>query len=324
MAESIFVMMKRSAREMFPNAFFRIHSFLRPFPEHFIVESTNFCNLSCLGCNNPYLKRKKQVMRLADFKKILPQLNEIGVRQVDFDFCGEPLLNKDVSEMARLAHESGISTFFSTNGAFIGEHADEIIKSGLDSILIDLDAVESKAYLKLRKGGNFGTVRKNIKLLCDRKKKLGSKTPFVALSYLITSYSEKTIPEAEKLAEKLGANRLVLKSMHSMIQDPGRLKGLLPTKKEYLRDSEKAGNWFCGYINGMGVILVNGDVGLCCADHFGDHVFGNVFKTPLREILKSPAYIERREKIFEKEYALCRGCVISQGYRKTIDFKENF
>jgi len=166
---------KRGFIKTFPQAFFYVYGAIRPYPKHFIVETTNICNLKCKGCNNPYLKREKRNMSIEEFKHILAQLKEIGVNHIDFDFCGEPLLNKDTLKMVKLAHDSGIKTFFSTNGTFIDQYVDDIIKSGLDEILIDLDAVESKSYLKLRVGGDFERVKNNIKLLCDKKNQMKSK-----------------------------------------------------------------------------------------------------------------------------------------------------
>jgi len=107
-----------------------------------------------------------------------------------------------------------------------------------------------------------------------------------------------------------------------MILHPERLDDLLPKKKEYRRAFKVDAGDFCGYIHGMGVILVNGDVGLCCAELLGDYTYGNVFKKKLKQILKSKEYALRKKKIFKREYPLCQACTIAKGSIKTICFEK--
>jgi uncharacterized Fe-S cluster-containing radical SAM superfamily enzyme len=70
---------------------------------------------------------------------------------------GEPFINKNLTNMIRVASAHNVPTITSTNVHYIRsrEDAEEIVNSGLDEIIVSLDGVTPESYLEYRVGGNF-------------------------------------------------------------------------------------------------------------------------------------------------------------------------
>lgn len=76
------------------------------------------------------------MMPLEVFRRVLAECRETA-SVIQFYFQGEPLLNKDLPQMIREAHEAGLYTIVSTNSqAMTPELAEALVKSGLDRIII--------------------------------------------------------------------------------------------------------------------------------------------------------------------------------------------
>ncbi|MGI6677518.1 MAG: radical SAM protein [Dehalobacterium sp.] len=67
------------------------------------IEISSFCNLHCKFCPTRYINEagEKNLMTLQVFEKLLPYFDR--AKWVYLQGWGEPLLNKDIWKMARLA-----------------------------------------------------------------------------------------------------------------------------------------------------------------------------------------------------------------------------
>jgi radical SAM protein with 4Fe4S-binding SPASM domain len=75
---------------------------------------------------------------------------------------GEPLLNSHVVDMISYASQKKVTCGISTNATALNEElARNLCKSGLDTIIISIDATTDKTYDKIRPGGNFDQVVEN-------------------------------------------------------------------------------------------------------------------------------------------------------------------
>lgn len=61
------------------------------------------------------------------------------------------------------------------------------------------------------------------------------------------------------------------------------------------------------------VILWNGDITVCCFDHNGLEVYGNLLKNTFMEIWNSKKHFEIIKKILFREMEICRTCGITSG-----------
>ncbi|HYP13452.1 MAG TPA: radical SAM protein, partial [Bryobacteraceae bacterium] len=141
------------------------------------IEPVSACNLRCPLCptGTGETNRKKAVMSPETLEAILDKCGE-HVLFVHLWIWGEPLLNKNLAELAKICHRRGIGTEVSSHMSvpLDEQRIDDLIRSGLDWLIISNDAASPETYSQYRVGGNYDLVIRNIKALVARKKALGS------------------------------------------------------------------------------------------------------------------------------------------------------
>jgi radical SAM protein with 4Fe4S-binding SPASM domain len=297
-----------------------------------IIEPTNVCNLRCPLCQTPKMKREKGFLSLENFKKIINDISSL--KSINFGWAGEPLLNKEIFKMVKYASSRGIRTSVSTNTVFLNNYIDEALSSGLRTLVVCLDGASKETHEKYRIGSDFESIKRNIKELCQEKKKRKLKNPSIVLQSLLTKYSEHEMPEMIKLAESLGVDSLEFKTLSlgskaSLDEKIKRAKEFLPSA-EFSRYDFKEGKpvlkskpKLCSWLR-QTVILWNGDITVCCYDMEGDLVIGNIFKDGgFKKVWKSEKYKKYRRKILRTEFSLCKNCSRTDEYSRTIRFHKN-
>jgi len=297
-----------------------------------IIEPTNSCNLRCPLCPVSSAKRARGFLSFENFKKILD--GAPNLKAINFGWAGEPLLNKDVLQMVKLAGDRGIHTVLSTNTVLLGQKIDEVLDSGLDNLIVCLDGASKETHERYRVGSDFYAVKKNIADFCAAKRKRGLKKPFISLQCLLTKQNKHEIPQIIELARSLGAQELAFKTLSlgssvSVAEKIKRAEEFLPSNdisRYDFKDGEpvlKSQPKLCSWLR-QTVVLWNGDVVPCCYDVEGSLVIGNVFEDGgLKKVWQSEKYKKYRQKIIRKEFALCRNCGRTEEYSQSIKFHEN-
>ena len=117
-------------------------------PSFASFELSSRCNLNCPQCDvgNNLTNRKNNFLEYHDYCKII---DEIGTTMLDaiFYFQGEPLLNINFANYISYAKQYNIYTITSTNAQIINKNiALNIVKSGLDRIIISIDGTTQDVY----------------------------------------------------------------------------------------------------------------------------------------------------------------------------------
>jgi radical SAM protein with 4Fe4S-binding SPASM domain len=283
------------------------------------VEPTTFCNLRCTECptGNRSLTRPKGNMGLDVFREILDKLSP-NLIYLTLYFQGEPLLNPYFSEMVQMAIKQRIFVATSTNGHFLNDNnIDQIIRSGLNHLIISLDGLDQKTYEKYRVSGDFQTVKDGIKRLIAAKKALRSNTPFIELQFLVMRHNEHQIQQMKEFAKQSGADKLAFKTVQ--VYDFNAESTIIPTLKSKSRYRQTSdGKWVlakkirnrCHRIWSTIVITWDGKAVPCCYDKNVDHQTGNLLEEPLSDIWKNQRYSAFRKQVLENrsETEICRNC----------------
>ena len=103
--------------------------------------TTFHCNLQCPHCYLDAGKREKKVeLTTAEGKLLIDQISEISKPLLIFS-GGEPLLRKDIFELAQYATERGLKAALGTNGTLISDPVAERLKScGVKAVAISIDS----------------------------------------------------------------------------------------------------------------------------------------------------------------------------------------
>lgn len=163
---------------------------------------TRQCNLSCIHCYASADNRKSAAeMDTTEGKAFISDLAEFGVPVVLFS-GGEPMMRRDLFELARFAREKGLRVALSTNGTLISESAArELQDIGFAEVGISLDGSKDNNDRFRGREGAFESALKGIRN-CTA---LGLR---VSLRLTITRFNYREIPAIFQLVEDEGIDRV--------------------------------------------------------------------------------------------------------------------
>jgi MoaA/NifB/PqqE/SkfB family radical SAM enzyme len=236
-------------------AFKVANSFIRykigsPRPFFVSYQSTLQCNLRCVFCSAWKLKTHRE-LDTAQAKKVIDELADFGVAVLGIT-GGEPLIRKDLEEVAACAKRRGLVVGVNTNGTLLSPKRAKSISSVFDTVFVSLDGFEKthdairgqkgafrQAFAGLKNlvavkgdctvGVNFVLNRMNYEEfipLCNWIRNLGvviTAFPVAGEDRFVTDYS---IPkdDVEGFARKV----LMEKAVNPLIGPSGKIIELLP------------------------------------------------------------------------------------------------
>ena len=274
--------------------------------------------MNCPQCDvgNKLTNRKNKFLNYNDYCNIIDQIGKTLLDSI-FYFQGEPLLNKNFSKYISYAKLYNIYTITSTNAQIIDKNiALEIVKSGLDKIIISIDGTTQDVYEKYRYGGSLEKAIQAIKFLNIAKKELNSKTPCIEAQFIVFKFNQHQIEEFKELAPKWGANNVSIKS--AQIHSPNENSDIIPTLNKYSRYHKVKDEWiikkdlskacFRAWY-GM-VVSADGNILPCCFDKQEKYPFGNIKEDKIENICKNKKSNDFRYKVLNnrKSIDICCNC----------------
>ena len=285
-----------------------------------MVEPTNICNLKCPLCpsGNGGLTRPRGTMELDAFRRVFEEQAEHLMLLMLWN-QGEPFINKNLTNMVRIASDHNVPTITSTNVHYIRtrEDAEEIVNCGLDEIIVSLDGVTEASYLEYRVGGNFERVLDGIRRLSEAKKSMGADNPIIHLQFIIFKHNENEIDDARRLAAELGVDRLSLKT--AQVYTDAEAETYLPEDETLSRYRYEADGLSmngkitnsCRHLWYSSVVNWDGAVSPCCFDKDVHYGLGNALNgQTFDEIWKGDAYTSFRNSILTDRASvpICNNC----------------
>lgn len=134
------------------------------------IETLNVCNGKCRMCPYQKMTRKKELMSMDLFKKIVDDCVAEGVKIFNLNFYNEPFLDPLIFERIRyikLKHAQ--AQFFSNASVMDKEKANQALESGLDRINFSVDGAKKETYETIRRGLIYEKMIENISYLVNRK-----------------------------------------------------------------------------------------------------------------------------------------------------------
>lgn len=115
---------------------------------------TKRCNLRCPHCYMEAGKKAVAELTTAECMTLLEEMAALGTEMLILT-GGEPLLRKDIYEIARAAADRGLWVVMGTNGVLIDERvAAEMIRCGVKGVGISLDSIDPAKHNSFRGGPN--------------------------------------------------------------------------------------------------------------------------------------------------------------------------
>jgi MoaA/NifB/PqqE/SkfB family radical SAM enzyme len=313
-----------------PRAYFNLFSMLlqrklgvkkvRGYPFILTLDPSSACQLRCLFCPTGSQKgafRNMNLMSLGLFQKII---DEVGpyVFRLDMYNWGEPLLNKHFVDMVRYAKQRRIwvSTSINLSIQLSDQQIEDLLRSGLDKMIVSLDGVSEEKYEKYRIGGNFNLVMSNMRRLAQKKRELGLERPIIVWQFLVFRYNEEDIGTARQMANDMGV-KLKLGAPFVYQEEPWidmtptldkfNLYRQLPAAESRPEDSTKSRR--CDWHYFSAAINANGSVSPCCVvpieqDDFGRLAVTLSTSTIMRSIRRRVRYLQGRQTAAPQPFAI--------------------
>jgi radical SAM protein with 4Fe4S-binding SPASM domain len=232
-------------------------------------------------------------------------------------FQGEPYLNKQFNAMVRMAADKNIYTITSSNAHYFSpEMAQEVVKSGLNRLIISIDGVDQDAYAHYRIGGNLQKVLDGTKNVLAAKKQLKSATPYVVWQFIVFKHNAHQLPEIKKLAKDYGVDYLQIKT--AQVYDFETGDDWIPDDESMSRYKKMDGKFVfknsllnqCWKMWHSAVVTWDGSVVPCCFDKDASYSMGSLKLNSFKDIWFGPLYARFRNTLFKgrKEIDICKNC----------------
>ena len=294
------------------------------------VEPAAVCQLRCPECPvgqksvSETVRQRSGLMPLEVFRRVLAECRDTAW-VMQFYFQGEPLLNKNLPQMIREAHEAGLYTIVSTNAqAMTQEMAQALVESGLDRIIISMDGLTDESYNAYRVGGSLDKCKEALRWLREAKSVCAlsaQRSVFCQRSGLIIELqvlrlrtNEHEWAAFKKQYKALGADRLVFKT--AQLYDYANGHPLMPSNPKYSRYVKGQDGLYhrrklskgCFRVWSGCVITTTGEVLPCCYDKSHAYAYGNIMNTRMRELFGNEKAIAFRQAAFRQTPKICNEC----------------
>jgi Fe-coproporphyrin III synthase len=158
---------------------------------------TERCNSRCVTCD--YWRHGRVDASLDLVQRLIPSLVSLSTR-VALISGGEPLLNHQWHEIARLLKDAGIKPWLLTSGLSLAKHAERVSRL-FDAVTVSLDGTNPRTYQAIRGLDAFDRVCEGIRAAVAAGSKVGLRVTLQRANY-------RECLQFVELAHLLGVNRI--------------------------------------------------------------------------------------------------------------------
>lgn len=163
----------------------------RPFSASYAI--TNRCNLKCVYCDLPNIKRQELTLDQIDL--MFNKLKKMGIMRLGL-FGGEPMIRKDLGEIVQLARKYKFFISLNSNLLLYSKFAEQL--SDVEYFFTSIDGVPEKHILN-RGNQKISKITDAIEDIAKRKKKL-------TIITVITDPDKESVHYVLDLAKKFGVD----------------------------------------------------------------------------------------------------------------------
>jgi len=261
------------------------------------------CNHRCVFCAYNYTDYKGPELDYGTVLRTLRELGGLGVKAIDWDTEGEPLLHSQLPLFIDFAKEMGIDSAVETNGVLLTEEFMQRCGRHITYLKVSVDAACNETHYKLHQGGkkDWEKVIKNVENAV--KLKTGCT---IGMQMVLLKENEDEVKALSKIAQEIGVDWLVVKpfSVHPFqtsdlvhMGDINKIKDLpfVTVRAETFGRVFKERDYpICYGVNFLSNIDCYGNVTVCnTLTRKNEYILGNIYKESFKDIWA------RRPKAFD-------------------------
>jgi MoaA/NifB/PqqE/SkfB family radical SAM enzyme len=173
-------------------------------PSFVQIEPVGQCNLRCRMCPIEFRKDgpphgPPAFMKFEDFARLIdefPHLEELHLQGL-----GEPMMHPRFFDMIAYAVRRGARVTTNSNMTLLNpERAERCVTSGLGVLHVSIDGATPETYERIRVRSRLDKVLRNLRLLLDARRRLGSTRPHLHLVMVVMRQNLHELPELVRLA----------------------------------------------------------------------------------------------------------------------------
>ncbi len=178
------------------------------------IEPTTACNLNCRTCIRRVWEDPQEMMKADTFARIVEDLPRLpSLRRIIFTGFGEPLAHPRIVDMVEAVRKHDVAVTIGTNGLLLDRQmAREIIRLGVDRLVVSVDGVQSETYADIR-GVPVSPVIENIRTLNQVRSEMGAHVPQLGIEFVAMRRNVDELPRLTRLASYLGAARVLVSNV---------------------------------------------------------------------------------------------------------------
>lgn len=274
------------------------------FPSEIALELTNYCNLRCVMCPVPRLRRKRGFMDKAIFEKVVADLTGgSGFLFLPQGF-GESFLHAEWSGFIDFARSSQIGPIVVlTNGMLLLEAKIAALMSSVDIVVVTVDGSTAATYESVRLNARFEIVTRNIEDFLTVRGH--SARPHLILRMIRMRDTEKEVEAFRSFwSGKIGKEDII------QVSDCIDWAGNVPyrgTQKTQIQERRHP----CRMLWKNLTVYHDGRVSPCCYDAEGEMIIGDVLRQSMADIWNGPALQNLRNLHLSSQFhkiPICSRC----------------
>jgi radical SAM protein with 4Fe4S-binding SPASM domain len=271
------------------------------FPDHVYVELTNICNARCTICATPSMERKRSIMPMPLFRKIVDECGRRKAKKILPFLHGESLLVPGVVDYFRYIRKAAPGTHINltTNGSKLSAELSEVFlhENLLDSVIVSIDGGDKQTFESIRLGLSYDEVRNNVLHFIRRRNALGKSDPKVSIAMVTVKENQHTMPQLREVWREADSVRFsIYFNWAGELENSGRSNHKIN---------------FCERLYHYITILADGQVAMCCFDSEAAYAVGDVKRDSIYDVWHSAAFDQKRQKLYEKNFdqlKICESC----------------
>ena len=182
------------------------------YPIEIEISPSGACNHRCVFCAVDYIGYKPDFLDKEVILRDISVMSQKGLKSVICSGEGEPLLNKNMPDIANAIKAYGVDVAMSTNGVLLNK---EIAKECLHSftwIRFSIASMEETSYNLIQQGkdGDFDKVKENLVETVELKKEKKLNTT-LGVQCLLLPDNVSQLPNMAKELRKIGVDYLTIK-----------------------------------------------------------------------------------------------------------------
>jgi MoaA/NifB/PqqE/SkfB family radical SAM enzyme len=273
------------------------------FPSDVVIESTTYCNLNCVMCSNDKITRKRGRLSWSLYIKVVEEIAERAKNTTRLWLCyyGEPLLRVDLVDMVTFAKSKGIKNVVinSNMNLMSKEKAEGLVKAGLNTVFVGLDACTPEIYEQIRCGGNYEKTVENILIYKKALDEYGTENQQIIIQFIELEQNRHQRQEIVDRWSKLGITVKVRPSV--------TWQGTNNTEAK----NEEGDRQPCHWLMNVLPVTWDGECVFCGCDYNGQVSCGNLNDMTIYDVWNTAKKKDRLIQLYhewDKLPIFCRNC----------------